>query len=105
MVAEQARGLVRRGRILPQLVVENGEHSARWRPVLTGADLAMLLDLAAAMPPVCRAVPGERPSSDVLREALNGLADGAARLSLPDRLILSGRPGSRRPCPIAGCTR
>ncbi|SNS15682.1 Superfamily II DNA or RNA helicase, SNF2 family [Streptosporangium subroseum] len=99
VVAEQARGLVRRGRILPQLVVENGEHSARWRPVLTGADLAMLLDLAAAMPPVCRAVPGERPSSDVLREALNGLADGAARLSLPDRLILSSRPGLKTALP------
>ncbi|MFD1500773.1 DEAD/DEAH box helicase [Streptosporangium lutulentum] len=99
VVAEQARGLVRRGRILPQLVVEDGEHAARWRPVLTGADLVLVADLAAAMPPVCRAVPEERPSSHVLREALNGLADGAARLSLPDRLILSGRPGLKTALP------
>ncbi|GAA4219299.1 superfamily II DNA or RNA helicase [Streptosporangium album] len=99
VVAEHARSLVRRGRILPRLMHQDGEYAARWRPVLTGADPAAIGDLAAAMPRVCRAVPGERPSADVLREALNGLVDGAARLSLPERLILGHRPGTRAPLP------
>ncbi len=99
VVAEHARSLVRRGRILPQLVMEDGTAAARWRPVLTGADLAAVQDVAAAMPPVCRAVPGERPSVEVLEESLRGLVDGAARLSLPERLILGNRPGLRTPLP------
>lgn len=99
VVAEHARGLVRRGRILPRLVVEGDGHAARWRPVLTGADATVLRDLAAAMPPVCRAVAEERPSADVLRAALNGLVDGVARLSLPDRLILGNRPRTKAPLP------
>ncbi|MGV9773019.1 DEAD/DEAH box helicase [Streptosporangium sp. NPDC003464] len=99
VVAEHARALVRRGRILPQLVLEDGGRAARWRPVLTGADPAALGDLAAAMPPVCRAVAGERPAKDVLHEALGGLVDGAARLALPDRLILGHRPGAKAPLP------
>ncbi|MFB9680031.1 DEAD/DEAH box helicase, partial [Streptosporangium vulgare] len=99
VVAEHARGLVRRGRILPQLVLEGGVHAARWRPVLTGADLAALPGLAAAMPPVCRAVARERPAAEVLGEALDGLVDGAARLSLPGRLILGNRPGPKTALP------
>ncbi|GAA4190130.1 DEAD/DEAH box helicase [Streptosporangium oxazolinicum] len=99
VVAEHARGLVRRGRILPQLVLEGGVHAARWRPVLTGADLAALPGLAGAMPPVCRAVARERPPGEVLGEALDGLVDGAARLSLPDRLILGNRPGLKTALP------
>ncbi|SFK77743.1 SNF2 Helicase protein, partial [Streptosporangium canum] len=99
VVAEHARGLVRRGRILPRLVVEGDGHAARWRPVLTGADATVLRDLAAAMPPVCRAVAEERPSADVLRAALDGLVDGVARLSLPDRLILGNRPRTKAPLP------
>ncbi|GIH99605.1 DEAD/DEAH box helicase [Planobispora takensis] len=95
VVAEHARSLVRRGRILPQLTVEYGVHAARWRPVLTGDDRAAFGALAAAMPPVCRAVGEERPSAEVLREALDGLADGAARSSLPDRLITGPRPGPK----------
>ncbi|MGC5015470.1 SNF2-related protein [Streptosporangium sp. DT93] len=95
VVAEHARGLARRGRILPQLVVEDGVHAARWRPVLTGADLSVLPGLAAAMPPICRAAGRERPPAEVLEELLNGLVDGAARLSLPGRLILGSRPGAR----------
>ncbi|MEU7990989.1 DEAD/DEAH box helicase [Streptosporangium canum] len=99
VVAEHARGLVRRGRILPRLVVEGDGHAARWRPVLTGADATVLRDLAAAIPPVCRAVAEERPSADVLRAALDGLVDGVARLSLPDRLILGNRPRTKAPLP------
>ncbi|GIH90670.1 DEAD/DEAH box helicase [Planobispora siamensis] len=99
VVAEHARSLVRRGRILPQLTVEHGVHAARWRPVLTGDDRAAFRALAAAMPPVCRAAGEERPSAEVLREALDGLADGAARSSLPDRLITGPRPGTKTALP------
>ncbi|WP_229810979.1 DEAD/DEAH box helicase [Streptosporangium pseudovulgare] len=95
VVAEHARSLVRRGRILPQLVEEDGGHAARWRPVLIGADAAAFRDLAAAMPPVCRALPGERPAAEVLGEALEGLVDGAARAALPERLIVGARPGRK----------
>ncbi|MEU4835841.1 DEAD/DEAH box helicase [Streptosporangium sp. NPDC023615] len=95
VVAEHARGLVRRGRILPQLVVEDGVHAARWRPVLTGADLSALPGLTAAMPPICRAAGHERPSAEVVGELLEALVDGAARSSLPGRLILGSRPGAR----------
>ncbi|WP_440101116.1 SNF2-related protein [Streptosporangium sp. H16] len=99
VVAEHARGLVRRGRILPQLAFEGDVHAARWRPVLTGADLAALPGLAGAMPPVCRAAVRERPAGEVLGEVLEALVDGAARLSLPGRLILGNRPGPKTALP------
>ncbi|MFI6507669.1 SNF2-related protein [Streptosporangium sp. NPDC050855] len=99
VVAEHARDLVRRGRVLPQLVMEGDVHAARWRPVLTGTDRSALPGLAAAMPPVCRAVAHERSSAQVLGELLDGLTDGAVRLSLPGRLILGSRPGLRTALP------
>ncbi|MFC4063108.1 DEAD/DEAH box helicase [Planomonospora corallina] len=95
VVGEHARALVRRGRVLPQLARTGEVPEARWRPVLTGSDAAALRGLAAAMPPVCRAAGGERPSARVLREALDGLVDGAARSAMPDRLIAGNRPGLR----------
>ncbi|WP_214413696.1 DEAD/DEAH box helicase [Sphaerisporangium fuscum] len=97
LVAEHARTLAARGRVLPQLAEEDGGHAARWAPVITGADAAAFRGLAAAMPPVCRAVGGERPAAHVLHEALAGLADGAVRLTLPDRLLRGNRPGPRTP--------
>ncbi|GGL09606.1 helicase HelZ [Sphaerisporangium melleum] len=93
VVAEHALALVRRGRVLPQLVREPGGPAARWRPVITGADASAFRDLAAAMPPVCRAVAGERPAGEVLRQALDALADAATRRSLPERLLRGNRPG------------
>ncbi|GAA5055500.1 superfamily II DNA or RNA helicase [Thermocatellispora tengchongensis] len=98
-VAETARDLVRRGRVLPQLVTEHGEHAARWVPVVTGPDAAAFRELAAAMPPVCRAVGEETGSARVLREALSGLADAAVRRALPDRLLAGPRPGPRSALP------
>ncbi|WP_329083810.1 DEAD/DEAH box helicase [Streptosporangium sp. NBC_01469] len=96
-VATYARELVRDGRVLPQLVTENGGHAARWRPVLTGPRAARFRDLATAMPPVCRAVAEERPSTQVLSEALACLSDAAVRRALPDRLLGGRRPGARAP--------
>ncbi|GAB3140034.1 DEAD/DEAH box helicase [Microbispora hainanensis] len=97
VVAAHARDLVRRGLVLPQLVTEDGGYAARWRPVLTGAHADRFRELAAAMPPVCRAVGHERPSAHVLTEALAGLADAAVRQALPERLLGGHRPGLRSP--------
>ncbi|MDP9841338.1 DEAD/DEAH box helicase [Streptosporangium lutulentum] len=97
VVARYARDLVRGGRVLPQLVVENEDHAARWRPVLTGPYAVRFRDLAAAAPPVFRAVAEERPSAHVLIEALAGLTDAAVRQKLPDRLLGGRRPGPRGP--------
>lgn len=97
IVAAHARDLVRRGRVLPQLVAEDGGYAARWRPVLTGAHADRVRELAAAMPPVCRAVGEERPSAHVLIEALAGLTDAAVRQALPERLLGGHRPGQRSP--------
>ncbi len=91
VVEEFARDLVRRGRILPQLLAEE----ARWRPVLTGQDAARFRELALAMPPVCRAVERERPSAGVLRETLDALVDRTARKAFPERLIGAYRPGRK----------
>ncbi|MBG0817997.1 DEAD/DEAH box helicase [Planomonospora sp. ID82291] len=97
VVVEYARELIRRGQVLPQLVVEEEGHAARWRPVLTGPYAVRFRELAAAMPPVCRAVEEERPSTHVLVEALAGLTDAAVRRALPDRLLGGHRPGRRSP--------
>ncbi|MEU7692355.1 DEAD/DEAH box helicase [Microbispora hainanensis] len=97
VVAVHARDLVRRGRVLPQLVTEAGGYAARWRPVLTGAHADRFRELAAAMPPVCRAVGQERPSARLLAEALACLADAAVRQALPERLLGGHRPGLRGP--------
>ncbi|SDQ31893.1 DEAD/DEAH box helicase [Thermostaphylospora chromogena] len=115
VVAETARHLVRRGRVLPALFVEDGRRVARWRPVLAGRDAAAFRDLAAAMPPLCRAVrladgradppaAGDdtargRPSAEGLHEALTGLTDAAVRLALPERLLAGPRPGPKSPLP------
>ncbi|WP_405151860.1 DEAD/DEAH box helicase [Sphaerisporangium sp. NBC_01403] len=97
VVAEHARALVRRGRVLPQLVIEDGVHAARWRPVITGVDASAFRELATAMPPACRAAGEGRPAARVLHEALGGLADGATRLSLPERLLRGNRAGLKSP--------
>jgi SNF2 family DNA or RNA helicase len=97
VVAEYARELVRRGQVLPQLVAEEEGYAARWRPVLTGPYAARFRELAAAMPPVCRAAGEERPSALVLVEVLAGLTDAAVRRALPERLLGGHRPGRRSP--------
>ncbi|WP_030923641.1 DEAD/DEAH box helicase [Streptosporangium amethystogenes] len=99
VVAAYARDLIRRGRVLPQLVAEDAGYAARWRPVLTGPYAARFRELAAAMPPVCRAVAEERPSAHVLIEAVACLTDAAVRRALPDRLLGGHRPGPRAPLP------
>jgi SNF2 family DNA or RNA helicase len=97
VLAGFACDLARRGRMLPQLVTEDGVPAARWRPVLTGPDAAAYRDFAAGMPPVVRATGGGLART--LRDALDALVDAAARSVLPDRILLGHRPGPRAPLP------
>ena len=60
-VARFVADLAARGRVLPVLAAEGESYAARWRPVLGGADAQRAHDLAAAMPPSCRAASGRSP--------------------------------------------
>ena len=99
-LARLAGDLAARGRVLPALEAsEDGGYAARWRPVLSGADAQRARDLAAAMPPLCRATDAEgEPSARVLTGALDVLADAAARARLgrePGFALLPARRGRR----------
>ncbi len=102
MLAGHACDLAKRGRLLPQLVTEGGLPAARWRPVLTGADVASYRDFATAMPPVVRAAGGVDQGAGVgrtLRDAVDALVDAAARAMLPERILGGQRAGVRAPLP------
>ncbi|MBF8192599.1 ATP-dependent helicase, partial [Nonomuraea sp. K274] len=131
-VAAFARDLVRRGRVIPQLVpappatastttpghatapdnppaggathhspggdsmaawaLPQAGARAVWRAVLTGADAGYFRELALAMPPACRTSAAERPSADVLREALDAFTDALVRQAVSEPLV--ARPGT-----------
>ncbi|WP_328464402.1 DEAD/DEAH box helicase [Actinoplanes sp. NBC_00393] len=101
LLAGYACDLAQRGRMLPQLVVEDRVPTARWRPVLTGADAPTYRDFAAGMPPVVRAVDAVdgHPVGRTVRDALDSLLDGAARAVLPERLLAGQRPGPKAALP------
>jgi SNF2 family DNA or RNA helicase len=98
-VAEEAVHLASRGRVLPALVRQDGDLAARWRPVVTGDDAARFRELAATMPPACRAADEDRSASDVLLDALSGLVDAAVRGVVPHPLLpeRTGRVPDRLP--------
>ncbi|TDC03627.1 hypothetical protein E1267_25530, partial [Nonomuraea longispora] len=85
-VAAFARDLVRRGRVIPRLVAAHGTARAVWWPVVTGVDAGYFRELALAMPPACRTSRTERPSTDVLREALETFTDALVRRALTQPL-------------------
>jgi len=100
-IARFADDLAARGRVLPVLVAEDEGYAARWRPVPSAADARHARELAAAMPPACRAVTGSGPTTDagpLLAEMLDALADAAARTRLPGALLPARR--GRRPSRI-----
>ena len=99
-VARLAADLSARGRVLPSLRTEDGGHAARWRPVLTGTDAERARQLAAAMPPMCRATSADgEPPAAVFTAALDALTDAAARAWLASQPLLPPRRG-RRPARI-----
>ncbi|AEV81335.1 helicase SNF2 [Actinoplanes sp. SE50] len=105
LLAGWACDLARHGRMLPQLVLEEGVPAARWRSVITGADLATYRDFAAGMPPVARAVtpagqavtPAGQQAGRTLRDALETMLDAAARSVLPEKILGGHRAGLRAP--------
>ncbi|GIF05253.1 DEAD/DEAH box helicase [Actinoplanes siamensis] len=101
LVAGWACDLARRGRMLPQLVIEERMPAARWRSVLTGPDLAGYRDFAAGMPPVVRAfgAPAGQDTGHTLRDALETMLDSAARSVLPEKILGGHRAGPKAPLP------
>ncbi|XVU30350.1 DEAD/DEAH box helicase [Actinoplanes sp. CA-054009] len=97
VLAGYACDLARRGRMLPQLVTEDGVATARWRPVLTGGDAATYRDFAAGMPPSVRAA-GDGVAV-TLRDALDHLVDSGARSVMPERILYGHRAGPKAPLP------
>jgi len=64
-LARLADDLAGRGRVLPTMAAsDDGRYAARWRAVLSGPDAQRARELAAAMPPLCRADAGSEPSAD-----------------------------------------
>ncbi len=110
-VGRMATDLAGRGRVLPALASEGGAHVARWRPVLSGADVEQARALAGAMPPLCRATDADgEPSAAVLTEALDALTDAAVRTALspgngdshnPWTLLPPRRGRAPSPSPVA----
>src|SRR6516225_8708174 len=109
-----ATELVARGRVLPTLDHDGASAVARWRPVIQGPDVATMHALAAAMPPVCRAlarlaapdeaaggsaghIPEAGDAHEVMTAALAGLVDAAAREALPPGLRLAPPRRGRLP--------
>ncbi len=86
-LARFADGLAARGRVLPVLIAE-GSYTARWRPVLGGADTQRARDLAGAMPPRAGPSPGSR------RETCS-----------PPRSTASPTPRRAPACPVPSCPR
>ncbi len=107
VLARFADDLAARGRVLPVLVAEQQEgdagrpaYAARWRPVLGAADAQRARDLAAAMPPSCRAAGGEPPGA-LLADALDCLTDAAARTRLPASVLPARRGRTPARIPVA----
>ena len=100
--------LVARGRVLPTLDHDGAGAVARWRPVIQGPDVAAMHALVAAMPPVCRAVPGHADPHEVMAAALASLVDAAAREALRAGVTLvpprRGRLPARLPAAEAWLT-
>jgi SNF2 family DNA or RNA helicase len=107
-LAAFATELVARGRVLPTLDHDGAGAVARWRPVIQGPDVAAMHALVAAMPPVCRAVPGHADPHEVMAAALAALVDAAARDALPAAVRLvpprRGRLPARPPAAEAWLT-
>jgi len=104
-IAKLADDLAARGRVLPVLAEEDGRYAARWRPVLSAVDARHARELAAAMPPACRAAVGGAVSAaastapgPLLADMLDALTDASVRARLPGPLL--GPRKGRRPARI-----
>jgi len=96
-LADFARELVARGRVVPYVALEGNAAAARWRPVLRGPDVVALHALVAAMPPVCRAQPVQPGAHEIAVTALSAMVDAGVRRVLPAGLDLTPPRRGRRP--------
>lgn len=96
-IVDFARELVRRGRVLPALDWDERGPLAGWRPVVQGSDVAVWSALVAALPPVCRAVPGAVDAHVQLTSALRAFVDAAMRAALPTEVDWLPPRRGRRP--------
>jgi len=96
-IADFARKLLLRGRILPALGAVDEVPVAFWRPVVQGADVLELNALIAAMPPVCRAAVGATGAADIATAALAAFVDELARTAMPPAEQLLPPRRGRRP--------
>jgi SNF2 family DNA or RNA helicase len=86
-VAEFARDLVARGRVLPS--VDAHDPVARWVPALSGADWMRFVSLRDSMPPVCRGAEGVAGPEAALRGVLTTLVDDGVRAALGGSVSLT----------------
>ncbi|MEO6084032.1 MAG: DEAD/DEAH box helicase [Umezawaea sp.] len=86
-VAEFARDLVARGRVLPS--VDAREPVARWVPALSGVDWMRFVSLRDSMPPVCRGAEGVSSPEMALRGVLTTLVDNGVRGALGGSVTLT----------------
>ncbi|HEX6341447.1 DEAD/DEAH box helicase [Umezawaea sp.] len=86
-VAEFARDLVSRGRVLPS--VDADAPVARWSPALSGVDSMRFASLRDSMPPVCRGAEGVGSPETALRGALATLVDTGVRGALGGSVSLT----------------
>jgi SNF2 family DNA or RNA helicase len=103
-VARFSGDLVTRGRVLPVLAAEDAGYAARWRPVLSAADAHRARELAAAMPPACRATADGTADSEpgpLLADMLDALADALVRTRLPGALLPARRGRHPTRIPVA----
>ena len=96
-LADFARELVERGRVLPALSRDQHGPVALWRPVVQGPDIVALNSLVAATPPVCRAQPGAQDGHELAISALSAFTDAAVRTRLPAGTDLLPPRRGRRP--------
>jgi SNF2 family DNA or RNA helicase len=101
-VARFAGDLAARGRVLPALAGESADaYTARWRPVLSATDARHARDLAAALPPACRAAADAAAGSTQPGPLLAGILDALTDAHVRDGLdaLLPARKG-RRPARV-----
>ncbi|MBX7432566.1 DEAD/DEAH box helicase [Mycobacterium sp. Y57] len=102
-VADFARMLVSRGRIVPALEFRDDVPVAYWRPVVQGADVLELNAIITAMPPVCRAVVGAPGAHEMVTASLTTFVDALARAAMPpvDQLLRPRRGRRPKRLPVA----
>lgn len=90
--------LVRRRRVLPCLVQENAEWTARWRPVIDATDRTRRLALEKPMPAVVRCLALPEAEAPMISPGLllDRLLDAIVDALLRDPLEINEEPASRK---------